>query len=207
MWSTNHDVWTVPVAGGAAAKITTNPAADMQPACSPGRCAARGSGTAARRLRGRSLVSRSLRPRERSQAHRLRVSRSVGGGLPLLAGRPLHLVHGKRQERGQPLRRRCRGRTPTLRSPKADRSPPCSRAPALRCSSNRRSPLPPRSFASRPMEAGRNRSPARTPRGSGPSIFRSRRAAAWLAPPARRCSTGCSNRRISTRRRSIQSSF
>ena len=35
MWSTNHDVWTVPVAGGAVTKITTNPAADMQPTFSP----------------------------------------------------------------------------------------------------------------------------------------------------------------------------
>jgi len=35
MWTTNHDVWVVPVGGGAARKITTNPAADMQPTYSP----------------------------------------------------------------------------------------------------------------------------------------------------------------------------
>ena len=35
MWSTNHDVWVVPVAGGAVRKVTSNPAADMQPAYSP----------------------------------------------------------------------------------------------------------------------------------------------------------------------------
>ena len=31
MWTTNHDVWTVPVTGGAATKLTPNPAADMRP--------------------------------------------------------------------------------------------------------------------------------------------------------------------------------
>jgi len=31
MWTTNHDVWTVPVGGGAIRKVTSNPAADMQP--------------------------------------------------------------------------------------------------------------------------------------------------------------------------------
>ena len=35
MWTTNHDVWTVPVAGGAARKLTSNPAADMTPVYSP----------------------------------------------------------------------------------------------------------------------------------------------------------------------------
>ena len=35
MWTTNHDVWTVPVTGGVAKKITDNPAADMQPTYSP----------------------------------------------------------------------------------------------------------------------------------------------------------------------------
>ena len=35
MWTTNHEVWTVPVAGGAARKVTANPAADMQPTYSP----------------------------------------------------------------------------------------------------------------------------------------------------------------------------
>jgi len=36
MWTTNHDVWTVPVTGGAAKKLTTsNPAADMTPVYSP----------------------------------------------------------------------------------------------------------------------------------------------------------------------------
>ncbi|HYV95854.1 MAG TPA: S9 family peptidase [Gemmatimonadaceae bacterium] len=35
MWSTNHDVFVVPVAGGAAKKITSNPAADFQPTYSP----------------------------------------------------------------------------------------------------------------------------------------------------------------------------
>lgn len=35
MWSTNHDVFAVPVTGGNARKITTNPAADFQPVFSP----------------------------------------------------------------------------------------------------------------------------------------------------------------------------
>lgn len=35
MWSTNHDVWTVPVTGGAVQKVTPNPAADMEPTFSP----------------------------------------------------------------------------------------------------------------------------------------------------------------------------
>lgn len=35
MWSTNRDVWTVPVAGGALRKLTNNPAADEQPVFSP----------------------------------------------------------------------------------------------------------------------------------------------------------------------------
>jgi dipeptidyl aminopeptidase/acylaminoacyl peptidase len=34
-WSTNHEVWSVPVAGGLSRKLTTNPAADMQPVFSP----------------------------------------------------------------------------------------------------------------------------------------------------------------------------
>lgn len=33
-WTTNHDVWVVPTAGGAVKKITMNPAADVQPAFS-----------------------------------------------------------------------------------------------------------------------------------------------------------------------------
>ena len=35
MWTTNHDVWVVPVTGGSAKKVTTNVAADMQPTYSP----------------------------------------------------------------------------------------------------------------------------------------------------------------------------
>ncbi|HEX7979432.1 MAG TPA: S9 family peptidase [Gemmatimonadaceae bacterium] len=35
MWTTNHDVWTVPVSGGVATKLTPNPAADMTPVYSP----------------------------------------------------------------------------------------------------------------------------------------------------------------------------
>ena len=35
MWTTNHDVWTVPASGGTAKKLTPNPAADMQPTYSP----------------------------------------------------------------------------------------------------------------------------------------------------------------------------
>ena len=35
MWTTNHDVWTVPVAGGAAKKLTANRAADRTPVFSP----------------------------------------------------------------------------------------------------------------------------------------------------------------------------
>ena len=35
MWTTNHDVWTVPVSGGALTKVTPNPAADFQPVFSP----------------------------------------------------------------------------------------------------------------------------------------------------------------------------
>ena len=35
MWTTNHDVWTVPVTGGEPTRVTSNPAADMQPVFSP----------------------------------------------------------------------------------------------------------------------------------------------------------------------------
>lgn len=35
MWTTNHDVWTVSVTGGIVKKVTSNPAADMQPTYSP----------------------------------------------------------------------------------------------------------------------------------------------------------------------------
>jgi dipeptidyl aminopeptidase/acylaminoacyl peptidase len=35
MWTTNHDVWTVPVTGGTVKKVTPNPAADMEPTFSP----------------------------------------------------------------------------------------------------------------------------------------------------------------------------
>jgi len=34
-WTTNHDIWVVPSAGGPVRKITTNPASDLQPAYSP----------------------------------------------------------------------------------------------------------------------------------------------------------------------------
>ena len=34
-WTTNHDIWTVPSAGGPVRKITTNPASDLQPLYSP----------------------------------------------------------------------------------------------------------------------------------------------------------------------------
>jgi dipeptidyl aminopeptidase/acylaminoacyl peptidase len=34
-WTTNHDVWTAPIGGGEAKKITSNPASDMQPVFSP----------------------------------------------------------------------------------------------------------------------------------------------------------------------------
>jgi dipeptidyl aminopeptidase/acylaminoacyl peptidase len=34
-WSTNSDVWLVPVTGGAAVKVTTNPAGDAQPVFTP----------------------------------------------------------------------------------------------------------------------------------------------------------------------------
>jgi len=34
-WTTNHDVWVVPVSGGQAKKITSNPASDLQPLYSP----------------------------------------------------------------------------------------------------------------------------------------------------------------------------
>lgn len=35
MWSTNHEVFTVPVEGGNATRVTTNPAADLQPGWTP----------------------------------------------------------------------------------------------------------------------------------------------------------------------------
>ncbi len=35
MWTTNHEVWVVPVSGGTAKKVTANPAADMSPTYSP----------------------------------------------------------------------------------------------------------------------------------------------------------------------------
>ena len=35
MWTTNHDVWTVPASGGPATKVTSNTAADFQPTANP----------------------------------------------------------------------------------------------------------------------------------------------------------------------------
>jgi dipeptidyl aminopeptidase/acylaminoacyl peptidase len=34
-WTTNHDIWVVPVSGGAVKKVTTNPASDLQPVFAP----------------------------------------------------------------------------------------------------------------------------------------------------------------------------
>src|SRR4051794_18988809 len=34
-WTTNHDIWVVPVSGGTVKKITTNPASDLQPVFAP----------------------------------------------------------------------------------------------------------------------------------------------------------------------------
>jgi len=34
-WTTNHDIWIVPAAGGTVKKVTTNPASDLQPVFSP----------------------------------------------------------------------------------------------------------------------------------------------------------------------------
>src|SRR3954471_21530201 len=34
-WTTNHDIWIVPAAGGSLKKVTTNPASDLQPVFSP----------------------------------------------------------------------------------------------------------------------------------------------------------------------------
>src|SRR5262245_2509018 len=34
-WTTNHDIWVVPSAGGTVRKVTTNPASDLQPVYSP----------------------------------------------------------------------------------------------------------------------------------------------------------------------------
>ncbi len=34
-WTTNHDIWIVPTAGGSVKKVTTNPASDLQPLFSP----------------------------------------------------------------------------------------------------------------------------------------------------------------------------
>jgi dipeptidyl aminopeptidase/acylaminoacyl peptidase len=34
-WTTNHDIWVVPVAGGPVKKITSNPASDLQPVFAP----------------------------------------------------------------------------------------------------------------------------------------------------------------------------
>jgi dipeptidyl aminopeptidase/acylaminoacyl peptidase len=34
-WSTNHEIWLVPAAGGEPTRVTTNPAADVQPVFSP----------------------------------------------------------------------------------------------------------------------------------------------------------------------------
>lgn len=45
-WTTNNDVWQVPVAGGAATKLTPNPAADVEPTFTPD---------------GRSLIVRAQR--------------------------------------------------------------------------------------------------------------------------------------------------
>ena len=73
MWTTNHDVWTVPVTGGAAKKVTPNPAADMQPTFSPdGKSIARAGPAPRRDSRPTAGISTSTIARRGAQAHRVR---------------------------------------------------------------------------------------------------------------------------------------
>ena len=68
MWTTNHEVWVVPVSGGTARKVTANPAADMSPTYSPD---------------GKSIVVRAQR-RAGFEARPLALS--VLLGIPYLLG-------------------------------------------------------------------------------------------------------------------------
>ena len=77
-WTTNNDVWSVPVAGGTAKKLTPNPAADVQPTFTPDGKFMIVRAQRRPQLRVRSLVSRRLRSRDGHEAHRVRDARSVG---------------------------------------------------------------------------------------------------------------------------------
>ena len=66
MWTTNHNVWTVPASGGTAKKLTPNPAADMQPTYSPD---------------GKWIVVRSQRRAGTRASGRIGRSVSTGGGI------------------------------------------------------------------------------------------------------------------------------
>ena len=93
-YSTNNDVWSVPVGGGPAKKLTPNPAADVQPVFTPdGKFmivrAQRRPG-----LRVGSLVPRRLRPRDRREANGLRDAGSVRQRLHAVARRRDDSLHG-----------------------------------------------------------------------------------------------------------------
>ena len=79
-WSTNSDVWSVPVSGGTPTKLTTNPAGDAQPVVHARRQVHDRPRAATSRIRIGSLVSRRLRSIERTAAHacsRPRICRSA----------------------------------------------------------------------------------------------------------------------------------
>ena len=83
-WTTNNDVWLVPVTGGDAKKLTGNPAADNQPTFTPDGKIHDRPRAAAAGLRVRSLLSRRLRPRDGREAHALRDAGPVGERLHAL---------------------------------------------------------------------------------------------------------------------------
>ena len=103
MWTTNHDVWTVPVSGGAAKKLTSSPGADMTPVYSPD---GRWIVVRAQRRAGFEADRWYLDAYDRAsgaEAHAVHDPRPVGGRLQVLARRNDDLVHRGAQRQGESL--------------------------------------------------------------------------------------------------------
>ncbi len=110
-WTTNHDVWIVDAGGGTAKKLSTNPAADLQPVFSPDGKTVFVRAQRRPGLRVGSLVHRRLRPRWRSEAYGLLDAGPVGRGLCALEGWRLDLVHRGAGRARAPVRGTCRRRS------------------------------------------------------------------------------------------------
>ncbi len=99
MWTTNHEVWTVPVTGGPAKRLTSNPAADMQPTYAPD---GKAIVVRAQRRAGFEADRWYLDVYERASGVKhtvFDVSRPVGGRFQVRAGRQDDLVHGSAERR------------------------------------------------------------------------------------------------------------